>query len=275
MGDFVIKISKFLYIHFTIILLFVVGYINRNLEVILISYFAVFLHELAHLLAAVLIGLKPSHITLFAFGVNLKLKNTLVYSIADEILLYLSGPFMNIILAIIGLIFYNKSSYWNIFYYNNIGLFLFNLLPILPMDGGVILKKVLTRRVGDTAAKKMLKISSVILIVFLLLIEIQLIIVSKFNFSIIYVSIFLTGNLFTNKEKYFLDFTKELMFYKEKDKKQIKKVKTLLIKDNTSYKDLIKSFAIGNYYVVFKENKNGIIDEVLTEREIIERMLNL
>lgn len=273
MGDFVIKISKFLYIHFTVLFLFAVGYINRNLEILAVSYLAVFLHELAHLSAAILIGLKPSHIIIYAFGVNLKLKNSLVYSIADEILLYLSGPFMNIILALISLSFYNKSPYWKIFYYNNIGLFLFNLLPILPMDGGVVLKKILARRVGDASANKILKISSIIIIALLLLVEIWLVIISKFNLSIICVTIFLTGNLFTNKEKYYLDFTKELMFYKNKDKKPIKKVKTFLIKDNTSYKELIKNFSMGNYYVVFKENKNGIIDEVLTEREIIEQIL--
>ena len=43
---------------------------------------------------------------------------------------------------------------------------------------------------------------------------------NNFNFTILFAVIFLTGNIFTNKEKYYIDFTKELMFYKSKDKKK-------------------------------------------------------
>lgn len=269
-----IKINRFLYIHFTTLLLLAVGYINRNLEVLFVSYSVIFLHELAHLAAALLIGLKTSHIVFFPFGVNLKLKNSLVYSIADEVLLYLSGPFLNILLAMLCRFLNNTGEYITIFYYNNICHFLFNLLPILPMDGGVVLKKILSRGVGSRLGEKILKITSVIFIFILVLIELILLVKSKFNFSILIASIFLTGNIFTNKEKYHIDFTKELLFYKNKDKRKIKKVKTYLIKENQDYKELAKNFAQGRYYIIFKENNKGKIKEILTEREIIENILN-
>ena len=43
-----------------------------------VTYVVMILHELAHCLAAVCIGLKISHIDFYPFGVNLKLKNKLV-----------------------------------------------------------------------------------------------------------------------------------------------------------------------------------------------------
>lgn len=274
MGDYVIKVSRFIYIHFTTIFLFIIGYLNRTLEIISISYISVLLHEIAHLIAAILIGLLPSHIILFPFGVNLKLKNSLVYSLADEILLYLSGPFVNIFLALLSIPFMSYSRFWSVFYYNNIGLFIFNLLPILPMDGGVIIKKILSRKIGSRNAEKILKVVSTILIICLICFEAYLIIKHNFNFSALVAAVFLTGNIFTNKEKYYLDFTKELMFYKNKDKRQIKKVKTLLVKENSSYKDVAKNFCMGNSYIIFKENEKGTIKEILTEREIMEGLLN-
>mgnify|MGYP003299684180 CR=1 FL=1 len=85
--------------------------------------------------------------------------------------------------------------------------------------------------------------------------------------------IFLTGNIFTNKEKYHIDLTKELMYYKKKDNKKIKKVKGYMIKEDANLKELIKNFSCGSHYVIFKENKSGEIDKILTERQIIEEIL--
>lgn len=268
-----IKICKGLYIHFTSILLFAVCYFNRKLETMLVSYSVIFFHELAHLAAALLIGLRPSHITLFPFGVNLKLKNSLVYAISDEILLYLSGPLLNGIFALLSVPFLDKNEYFALFYYNNLALFIFNILPILPMDGGIIVKTILTRRAGYRRAEKILRISSVTLILVLVICQVLLLIKNNFNFSILFAVIFLTGNIFTNKGKYYRDFTKELMFYQKKDKKKIKKVKGYLIKNDANLKDLVKNFSLGSNYVIFKENTSGKIEQILTESEVIEEIL--
>ena len=72
-----IKISKGIYIHFLTVLLFIFCYINRKLEILAISYISIFVHEIAHLTAAIAIGLLPSRIIFLPFGVNLKLKNTI------------------------------------------------------------------------------------------------------------------------------------------------------------------------------------------------------
>lgn len=268
-----IRILGGIYVHFTTVLLFVFCYINRRLETVILSYGAVFLHEIAHLIAALIIGLKPSHIILFPFGTNLKLKNSIVYSLSEEILLYLSGPLLNIVLCLFCLPFLHKNNYIQFFYYNNLGLFIFNLLPILPMDGGIVLKKILTRKVGSRRAENILKAISVFLIVLLMTLEIYLLWKNNFNFTILFAVIFLTGNIFTNREKYHIDFTKELMFYKNKDKKKIKKVKGYMIKNDANLKELAKNFSCGSNYIIFKENKTGKIDKILTEREIIEEIL--
>ncbi len=268
-----IKLSKGIYIHFTTVLLFVFCYINRKLEVLSISYALVFLHELAHLLAAFCIGLKPARVVFFPFGVNLKLKNSIIGALSDEIILYMSGPLLNAFLAVLG-VFFIKNEYFNLFYYNNLGLFLFNILPILPMDGGILMKKILSARVGYRRSETILKCTSFILILFLISIQGYLLIKNKFNFSILLAVIFLTGNIFTNKEKYNLEFTRELMFYKMKDKKKIKRVKGYQIKYDVNYKDLAKDFSRCNHYIIFKEDKNGKINEILTERHIIEEILN-
>ena len=205
-----IKISKYIYIHYTTVFLFLICYFNRNLEILAVSYISIFLHELAHLIAALCIGLKSSHIVLYPFGANLKLKNTLIYSFADEIILYISGPLLNAFIAVLSIFMVKYGKIWNYIYWNNLALFLFNLLPISPMDGGILLKKFLTRKMGYRIGEKIIKVISVIMITGLIIAEIILIQISKFNFSIIFICVFLIGNIFTNKEKYHIDIAKEI-----------------------------------------------------------------
>ena len=95
-----IKLTKHLYIHSLTVVLFVVCYITRRLELLFMSYMIMTVHELSHLLAAVCIGLKPSRVVFYPFGVNLKLKNRIIYSVSDEVILYFAGPLSNIVMAL-------------------------------------------------------------------------------------------------------------------------------------------------------------------------------
>ena len=269
-----IKINSFLYMHIATVLLFAVCYINRNLEMLAVSYSSIFLHELAHLVAATCIGLRCSHIVMYPFGVNLKLKNSIVYSLTDEIILYISGPLTNAILSLVSAFFMNNGPLWPVFYWNNLTLFLFNLLPIMPMDGGIILNKIISRRFGARAGERIMRYISIVMIVIIAASEAFLIIISKFNFSLVFICVFLIGNIFTSKEKYHLDYAKEIMYYKQKDNFKIKKIKGILIKNDADYKDVVKNFSMGSTYIIFKEDKCGRIDEILTERQIIENIMS-
>ena len=101
-----IKLTKHLYIHILTFILFAVCAVQGRLFEIGAVYAVMLFHECAHLVAAICIGLRVSHIVLYPFGVNLKLKNKLICSVADEIILYASGPFMNVILALICMLIY-------------------------------------------------------------------------------------------------------------------------------------------------------------------------
>lgn len=268
-----VKISRHVYIHFTAVMLWVVCWFCRRLEVTAVSYAVIFLHETAHLAAAAALGIRPSHIIFFPFGVNLKLKNSIIYSLPEEIILYIAGPLSNIVMALAALPMQKYGGLWRLFYINNIALFAFNILPVLPMDGGVIMKKILAHSLGNRRAGRILTASSVIVIAVLIAAEIFITLKNGINYNMLIVMIFLTGNIFTEKEKYHVDFVKELMYYKCKDNFKYKKVKTYLLKDAKSCRRLAENFAQGQHYVVFGENGAGKIDKIFTEKEIIEKLL--
>ena len=268
-----IKIGKLFYVHYTTVLLFIICWFTRRLELLFLSYLTAFLHEMAHTFSAFLIGIEPSYIAFFPFGVNLRVKSRIIYSISDEILLYMSGPLFNAVLALFIQVFFHNTAYLRYFYWNNIGLFLFNMLPILPMDGAMVLKRILSDRIGSRHAERVLKVISVILIFIIIMFEIMLALKNAFNFSLIFAAIFLTANIFTNNEKYGMNFAKELIYIKEKCKRKCVKVIPYLVEENYSELKLAENFNASKNYLVFIKNKNGKICRILSEEEVIDRVL--
>ena len=98
---------------------------------------ALAIHEVGHLIAAIMLNIKFQRfkITLFGFNLDADLENV---SLIKKIILFFAGPFFNII--VFCMLRYTK-------YYNfaNINIFLsiVNMIPIVPLDGGNLCKAVL------------------------------------------------------------------------------------------------------------------------------------
>lgn len=265
-----IKIFRGVYVHFTTILLFSVCYITGKLETLFITYLIMFLHELSHLFAAVMIGLKPSRIVFYPFGVNLKLKNKLIPSIADELILYMMGPLSNIMMAVFAKLFLKDFFLFEDFYFKNIALFLINLLPILPLDGGVVLKKLLSYIFGYNKSVKIVKFISVFLIILggVCLFKFDML---RYNFSVYFFLVFLLGNLFTAREKYNICILKELMFSDEKIARR--KTKVLVARKDENLREILKDFTNTHYNIVCIIGENGEIEKILSQKEVIDTLL--
>lgn len=132
------KIEINLKIVFAIILFF----IFNNLNIYLMFLFFVLIHEMSHLIVGLIIGGKPEKIYITPFGVSLEIYSYGKKSHLNKILFYLSGPLINLIL---GYTFIYLKKYIKIedeIIYTNFAICFFNLLPILPLDGGKILKEI-------------------------------------------------------------------------------------------------------------------------------------
>lgn len=121
----------------------------KKIEYYCLFMFFIILHEIAHLITGIILGFKPKEIFINIAGLSIEFYN---YSIINKDLakglILLAGPIFNIILI---MIFYTL----NIEYVTKIKIILINfilaivnLLPILPLDGGKILKILLKRRFG-------------------------------------------------------------------------------------------------------------------------------
>lgn len=273
---FLIKIGKWLYINPLTLLLFVFCYINRHLELLAITYIIMLAHELAHLAAALFIGLMPSHIVIEPFGVNLRLRNRIVYSLTDETILYLSGPLINIVLALIATIInkYFQNEWIYDFAVKNLALFTINMLPILPLDGGVLAKKLFCALLGSKIADTVIKLISCLLLAILSVFGFILAYKSNFNFSVVFLCIFLLVNILVQKEKYNIDFVKELMFYKKKsDDYKHKRVRLIAASEFDSARSIAEKFTRSTFCIAFILNKHNKLKNIVTEPELMDMIM--
>lgn len=120
--------------------------VTNKIRVFSILLFFILIHELTHLICGIILGLKIKKInfTIAGFSMEFEEKNVKNYvlkskkRIKNKIIIDSSGPIANLFLAIIFVIL-NKVD----FVYANLIIFLVNILPILPLDGGHILKNIL------------------------------------------------------------------------------------------------------------------------------------
>jgi stage IV sporulation protein FB len=96
-------------------------------------------HELGHYLVVHRLGVEVAELRLNVFGAEMRLRDTRRLSYGGEFLATAAGPLTNIILAsVFALLGYNDER-WFLFAGAQIVLGAFNLLPLMPLDGGKLL----------------------------------------------------------------------------------------------------------------------------------------
>lgn len=198
-------------IDFKIFLFIILFYFTKQIEVYgMIMFFAI-LHELGHLLAGVLLGMKPEKMEIMPYGVsiafqltpkdyNRKIKNGNQLEI-KKIVVALAGPMTNVAIMII-------VSYLNInvfdalmILYANLLLILFNLLPIYPLDGGRVIKGILHIFLGKMKAEKYTNTISFIILI-LVTFSASIVIYQVENIAIFLIVLVLWGIFIKEDRKY-------------------------------------------------------------------------
>ena len=144
-------------INLSFLLLLAVAYFAfgglAGLFVVGLLFGSVVLHELGHALVARRLGVHVSGIELSFFGGAAKMVQ-MPRSADHEIAIAMAGPVVSLVLAGIGLglgmVFH--SALLTLIGWSNLVLAGFNLIPALPMDGGRILRALLTRRMDFVRA---------------------------------------------------------------------------------------------------------------------------
>ncbi len=133
-------------------LYFVAGVLEKGLLI----FGLVLFHELAHTVAAKYFGVRVIDVEILPFGGVARLGSEMSIEPSKEIAIALAGPLANLLL-IAGAMGFRNYGFWSeelgpFFLQVNLMLAFFNLLPALPLDGGRILRSLLSPHVGVAQA---------------------------------------------------------------------------------------------------------------------------
>lgn len=146
--DIKLKVNPFL------IIFLIFWAITGMLAEVLVILVIIFVHEMAHTLVARGFGIPVKEIELYPFGGVARTEGLLEIEPGIERKIAWAGPLANFLMVALALTFYSNRLYlgpWNeetaIFFIRaNLFLAFFNLIPALPLDGGRILRSVLSDR---------------------------------------------------------------------------------------------------------------------------------
>ena len=268
-----IKLTEYVRIHALTVAMFSVCILLHYPSVFYITSAVMLLHELAHCAAAVCIGLKVEYIAFYPFGVNLRLKNKIVRSLADEVILYISGPALNALIALCAAFICKRYNYeiFRMFYISNIMLFLMNMLPAIPLDGGIILRRILIDFLGYRRAYGVMRCVSAVISFGLAAMGAYVFVKSGFNFSLLLFASLIMGNMFTQSEKYDVDFVRGMMFGKRKNRRRVCHI---LADEDSTPREIASRFSARRYNVVYLTDSDGKITKTLTETEVINHLMD-
>lgn len=171
-----------------IFIFLILFYFTNQLRIYLIVMFFCFMHEIAHMILGIIFKMKPNKLEINPFGFSISFNNESTK--IKEVFVALAGPVMSIVLAILcqHIKFRYITSEETV--YSNILIFLFNMLPIYPLDGGRIIKVLLHIKNGEIKAEK---ISNKISYITIILVTIFCSITVYYfqNFAIFLICIFL------------------------------------------------------------------------------------
>lgn len=183
-----------------IFIFLILFYFTKQIELYAFIMIFALVHEFGHLLAGLLMGMKPEKLELMPFGVsisfkinvkeyNKKIKKGNILEI-KKIIVAAAGPITNFIIILVTCNLKLDILKSLIIIYTNFLIMIFNLMPIYPLDGGRILKGILHINLGKVKSEQYTNNISIITAIVITAISSILILYME-NISIFLIDIYL------------------------------------------------------------------------------------
>ena len=250
-------------------ILFYIGYKQK----LMISLIIVILHELIHYAVARYFGFAGFQIEIMPVGTVLKLRDIEEASTKEDLIISLSAPLVNLILAAV---FYGafKLKALNIYfllYQCNLIIGLFNLIPAYPLDGGRIIRGILNYKYIYKRANLITIYVSLLIGIFLMFIYLFLFFGGRINISLGLISLFIIISSIKERERitYIImgDIIKKKNIFLKRGYIENRSISVSHKKTLVSVLSIVEKNKYNIFYVLDDDMK---VMDLIFEQEIIE-----
>jgi stage IV sporulation protein FB len=240
-----------------------------------LSYFVtVVIHEMGHSIVAEKFGYVLNELKLMPYGAQISGTIDGIKS-NNEIKIALSGPITNLIFAIIftAVWWIIPSSYFftQTFVFANVVNAVFNLMPVFPLDGGRIMLCLLSKKLSQKKAYKIIRLIGLIFgILLIILFAISIFFDFNISFCILGVFVFLCAIMGAKTDGYMRIYNRT---FRAQNIKNGLEIREIAVSFDMSLGEIIRMFSSSYYYYVrvLDESLKNIV--TLSETEI-EDLLN-
>lgn len=259
---------------FQLSLFFVAGILEKGL----ILFAVVLVHEIAHTITAVRLGIQVIEIELLPFGGVARLGTELALNTQKEIAVAMAGPLSN--LALIGLALgFRSYGLWNeelgrFFLQCNILLAGFNLLPALPLDGGRVLRAYLAGWVGLKQATYLCSAMGQAWAVLVTSLAVSGLLLGISGLDILILGLFIFYAATREKKSAPYLFIRQLT-QKKKELAEIglMPAEMMVLLEKVPLKEVIKPFVPGKFYFIMVLDDEMKYSRLLTETQVVDALL--
>jgi stage IV sporulation protein FB len=262
-----------------------IAIVTAHFKQLLLLFFIVFIHELGHAVAALFFSWRIKRILLLPFGGVAEVEEYGNRPFKEELVVTLAGPAQHIWLIAVAFIFMKlelmTDELFSMFVEYNLAIFLINLLPIWPLDGGKLLFLLFTHYWPFSRAHEKLLLFSFYGVFVLTALIVWM---NPFQISLWMIILFLFHSLFyewRHRQYIIMRFLLERYYGK---KLVYNKLKPLVVNHTDFIFDILLQFYRGQKHsiVVMKNEKqqavfdeNELLHAFFSEKRVDERVGNL
>jgi stage IV sporulation protein FB len=225
----------------------------------------IFIHEMGHAAAASFFSWRIKKITLLPFGGVAEMEEHGNRPLKEEAIVVLSGPLQHVWMVAVGYLLSSigiiTEEHYLLFFNYNVMIFIFNLFPVWPLDGGKLIFMILSLKQSFPSAHRLtILISFVSLAIFSLI----TILTAPSHLNIWIIIGFLAFSLFhewKQRRYIFMRFLLERYYGKKSDLHALKPIQA---NDQDLLIDVLEKFQRGCKHPIIIESEGkekGILDE--------------
>ncbi len=257
-----VRLNKFFIPY--IILLILIGFKGE----MLICFIIVFLHEFVHYFTARMLGFSGFDVEILPIGATLRVKDIEEATYRQDFIISISGPLSNLILAVV---FYFLG--YKLLFQTNLTLGIFNFIPASPLDGGRMVRDLLSNKMVFKRAHIFTIYISLFIGYLLIFLNLILFFKNIFNINLSIIALFIVFCAYKEKERIVYVIMGDIIKKKAKIINRgymENKSTSIFFKKNLLYALSLVEKGKYNIFTILDDNIDVI--DIIYEQELVEAL---